>query len=171
MKRRALVAAVIAVMTLGTGLVVAGGPGFGGPGEYHMGRFGRRGAHGILGRMARVLHQLDLSDQQRTQVRAILDSARPEFQNHMQAMRNRREQLRGAQPGQLDEAAVRAIAQQQGQEMAEMIVLGEKVRSQVYSVLTPEQKQKLADIRQRMQQRRDCCAKCAGAAQATAAGK
>lgn len=157
MKGKSLIIATAAAVALGSaGLVLAGGFG-GGHGHGHgAGMFGHRGHGDMLGGMVRVLRRLDLSSEQRDQVHAILDAARPQFKTHADAMRAGREQLRELSPAKFDEAAVRAIAQNQAKEMTEMIVLSQKVRSQIYAVLTPEQQSKLAEMRQKMEQLRQC---------------
>lgn len=155
MKGKHLIIATAAAVVLGgAGLVLAGGPGGGhghGPGMH-----GRRGPGMMLGRMARVLHRLDLSAEQREKVHAMLDAVKPQFQAHAEALRTSRQQLRDLSPAKFDEAAVRAIADSQAKEMADMIVLSQKVRAQVYAVLTPAQQSKLAEMRQKMQQLRQC---------------
>lgn len=153
MKGKHLIIATAAAVVLGgAGLVLAGGPG----GGHGHGMHGRRGPGMMLGRMARVLHRLDLSAEQREKVHAILDAVKPQFQTHAEALRASRQQLRDLSPAKFDEAAVRAIANSQAKEMADMIVLSQKVRAQVYAVLTPAQQSKLTEMRQKMQQLRQC---------------
>ncbi|MCG6964264.1 MAG: Spy/CpxP family protein refolding chaperone [Acidobacteria bacterium] len=155
MRGKSLIIATAAAVVLGgAGLVLAGG--FGGGHGHGAGMFGHRGTGGMLGRMARVLHRLDLSAEQRDKVHAILDAARPQFQAHVEALRTSRQQLSDLSPAKFDEAAVRTIAESQAKEMADMIVLSQKVRAQVYALLTPEQQSKLAEMRQKMQQLRQC---------------
>jgi periplasmic protein CpxP/Spy len=152
MRGRNIIIAAAATLALGgAGLVLAGG--FGG-GDHGPGMRGHRGPGDVLGRMGRMLHRLDLSSEQRDQVHAILDAARPQLKTHADALRAGHQQLRDLSPAKFDEAAVRAIAANQAREMTEMIVLSQKIRAQVYAVLTPEQQAQLAQMHQKMEQLR-----------------
>ena len=48
--------------------------------------------------------------------------------------------------GSFDEAKVRALASQQTQNMTELTVQRARIASELYQVLTPDQKTKLADL-------------------------
>lgn len=87
----------------------------------HRAHRGHRRGHG----MHRMLRQLDLSDNQKTQIRAILQSAREQGR-----------ELRGSG----DRDAMRALRQE--------------TRELVLDVLTAEQKAEMAELRERHQERR-----------------
>ena len=113
-----------------------GGPG--GPGG-----FGRGGFGGPLG----MLRQLDLTDDQRAQVRQVMDSHRDELravgERVMAAHRAQRDVVTSAQ---FDEQAVRAKAAELATAEADAAVLRAKVHSEVFAVLTPEQQAKAAEL-------------------------
>ena len=97
---------------------------------------------------------LDLTDAQKTQVKQIMESskatAKP-IREQMKANQQKLAQL--AENGNFDEAQVQAIAAQQGNLTAQMIVEKEKIKSQMFAVLTDEQKAKAAEMKAQMKQR------------------
>ncbi len=96
----------------------------------------------------RLIRFLDLNDAQRDEVRGIVDAAQPQLRELSDAMRDSRQQLREiAEAETLDTAALRTAADQQGDLVSDMIVLGAGVMTEVRAVLTPEQ---LEDLKARM---------------------
>jgi Spy/CpxP family protein refolding chaperone len=68
----------------------------------------------------------------------------------MQQLASQRQQMLAAtQNGQFDEAKVQAIAGQQGQTLANLIVLRQELQSKIYGLLTPEQRTKFDQMQQR----------------------
>jgi periplasmic protein CpxP/Spy len=61
----------------------------------------------------------------------------------------RAQMLSVTQKGQFDAAQVRAIANQQGQTLANLIVARQELQSQIYNLLTPEQRTKFDQMQQR----------------------
>jgi protein CpxP len=130
-----------------------GGPGgpFGGPGG-----FGRGGFGGPLA----MLRQLDLTEDQRAQVRQVRDSHRAELQAIGEKLRAaHKAQQDAVTAAQFDEQAVRTRAAELATLTADAAVLQAKVHSEVFAVLTPEQQAKAAELRAqrqaRMQHRRE----------------
>lgn len=121
------------------------------------GHFGKRGGKrgmrkGFGGRMFR---HLDLTDDQKAQMKAIKQANRENSKSLRQQMRANRQQIQQlSENGAFDEAAVTALAAQQGQLHAQMIVVKQKVKSQMYNVLTAEQKNKLAEVKAQFKQKR-----------------
>lgn len=129
----------------------------GGPGG-HRGP-GGPGMHGgpggdLLGHFAR---ELNLTDAQKAQVKQLVDA----FQESNKGLH---EQLMNAGPGgpfeglkdgAFDEAAVRAAAQARANLHVEIEVAHARLMSQIYSLLTAEQKAKVAELRQRHEQMRE----------------
>jgi protein CpxP len=116
------------------------GPGPGGPGG------------SLLGHFARVL---DLTDAQKAQIKQLEDGFR-------ESTKGLHEQLGKAGPGgpfealnggTFDEAAVRAAAQARAAVHVELEVAHARFFSQVYAVLTAEQKAKLAELHKQMEER------------------
>jgi Spy/CpxP family protein refolding chaperone len=127
----------------------------GGPGGPRGERgFGPRGPGGPGGHIP-FLRGLDLTDEQKAQVKQIVDSFGA-------STRELREKMRGLggpdgdvlKDGAFDEAAVRSAAQARAQIQVELEVAHARMLSQVYAVLTAEQKAKLAERRQQFEQRR-----------------
>ncbi len=120
-----------------------GGPGMrGGPGGGPFGLFGA----GLRG--------LDLTDAQRGQVRAIMESHRDEQKaigDRMQAARKALHEAIAADA--LDEGAIRAKAGDVGAVEADAAVLQAKIRAEVFGLLTPEQAAKAKAFRSQMEQR------------------
>lgn len=117
-----------------------GGPGgLGGPG----------GPGGFGGPLA-MLRQLELTEDQRAQVRQVMDSHRDELraigERVMAAHRAQRDAVTAAQ---FDEQAVRTRAAELAAAEADAAVLHAKVHSEVFAVLTPEQQAKAAELEAR----------------------
>ena len=101
-------------------------------------------------KIARMTRHLDLNDEQRVQVRAILDSTRPEADRFAESMLENREAMRQLrQSGTFDEAQVREIAEQRGELIVDMSVLKARVHSQIHAILTPEQRERMQEMRVR----------------------
>lgn len=90
---------------------------------------------------------LGLSDAQAAELKTFLDGERAVVESIHQRLRATHEQLEAATAnGRFDESQVRAIAAQQGQAHAEMVVEHERCKAKVYSVLTSEQRAKLEEL-------------------------
>ncbi len=117
------------------------------------GKFGKRGGKRGHG-MGRMFRQLDLTDAQKEQMKAIRQASRENTKSLRDQMRQNRQQLdQLTESGTFDQAAVTAIAQQQGQLHAQMIVEKQRVKTQMYNVLTAEQKTKLAELKAQFKQK------------------
>ena len=110
------------------------GPGFGGPGEFG------------------PLTGLNLTDDQKDQVRKIHESFAESTKALQEQMRALHDQRESADPmsGNFDEAAFRAAAEARAKIQIELEVQHAKMMSQVASILTVEQKAQLAERRQHM---------------------
>lgn len=129
-----------------------GGPPFG-PGM-HGRMMGRRGP-GMFGELRMGLRGLNLTEAQRTQVRSVLQGHREEFKALMEKGRAAHEQMLQAASGSpVDENAVRNASGAVGDAAADAAILRAKVRTEIFALLTPEQRQKAETLRQQMQQRR-----------------
>jgi len=110
------------------------------------------GGHGGIGFFAR---QLNLSDAQKEQMKQIAAS-------YQQTIKNLHEQLRNLHQNEFDplsgaafnEAAVRSQAQARANLEVEMEVTHAHMMSDMYAVLTSEQKAQLAQLRQQWAQKR-----------------
>ena len=133
-------------------VVLAQGPG-GGPADCPRGTSmgkgpgGPEGGHlGFL--LGRVGDKIGLSDEQRSQIEAILGQERPALQSLREQARTAREEWQQSHdPGVFDEAAAQAFAASQAQLHADMMVAKMRVHSQVLAVLTDEQRAELEELR------------------------
>lgn len=149
-KRIMLITGLVAVLIAGAVLAVAG--------AQH-----RRGLVGSFGpghqfRLERMLDRasvyLGLSQEQETQIRAILTAAKPVVQPLvMQLAENKKALEATTANGNFDEAQVQSIAAKQGQTLAALIVEKERVKDQIYDVLTPEQRARAEQFRARIEAR------------------
>jgi Spy/CpxP family protein refolding chaperone len=90
------------------------------------------------------VHQLDLTDAQQAQVKAIMTKERPTLQPLMLQMAQGHSQLRDlVMSGNFDEGKARELASQQTQAMTELAVQHARIASEMVQVLTPDQKTKL----------------------------
>jgi protein CpxP len=108
----------------------------------------------------RVLRQLDLTDEQRAQVRQVMASHRDELRAIGQKLRAaHRAQAEAVTASQFDEQAVRTRAAELAAISADAAVLRARVHSEVFAVLTPDQQAKAAELKAqreaRVQQRRE----------------
>lgn len=107
--------------------------------------FGRGGMH--RGGGERIIRGLDLTDEQKSKVKELRDAHQQAVAPLHEAMKANREKLSAATAnGAFDEAAVTAIANEHGSIAAQMMVAREKMKSQVYALLTDEQKAKFAEM-------------------------
>jgi periplasmic protein CpxP/Spy len=138
----ALVAAVMVITAVGFYqlTVNAQGPGHGGRGEHQ--------PFGWLGR------DLNLTDAQKAQLKQIAD-------NHRQATKSLWDQRKALestgydpfQEGTFNEAAARAAAQARANLEVELQVAHARMQSEMFAILTPDQKTKLIQSRQQHRQR------------------
>jgi Spy/CpxP family protein refolding chaperone len=125
----------------GKGMRMHGGPGMMMPGmETHM--------------LMRMADELALSPEQRQTIRGFFSSAQPGFQKLHEQMRANTKLMLDTQP---DDPKYQAVVQQVSQSSAElaqqMVLQSSQLRTQVYGVLTPEQKTKLKTKQTEMQAR------------------
>jgi protein CpxP len=139
--------AIIAVIVLAVGaiFVVAqksgkhGGDGFG------------RGAHRGSGMM---LRGLDLTDEQKAQVKQIMEASKTKVQPVFEGLKANHQKLQDLTAnGAFDEAQVTAVANEQAALSAQLIVERERTKSQVFALLTDAQKAKAAEMRDKMKER------------------
>ena len=116
-------------------------------------------AHGFgMGgpRMGFFAKQLNLTDEQKTQMKAVMQKERPTMKPLMQQQHQIDLQLRQYVQGPFDQAKVQALATQKAQIQAQLTVAETQVHNQLYQLLTAEQQSQLkqmeANHEARMQQ-------------------
>ena len=115
----------------------AEGPGMRGPG----------GPGGPMG-FGRGFRNLDLTDDQKAQLKKIADARRNDFQAAAQKVRAAREGMRAlVEADSIDESAIRAKSAEIAAAEADVMILNARVRQESLQVLTSEQQAKLKEQR------------------------
>lgn len=125
------------------------------PGGFRGGPHGLGGPGGPRDMLAHFIRELNLTDEQQAQVKKLVEG----FEQSTKELRDQMRTMHESQPdplsgGAFDEAAVRAAAQARANVQVELEVAHVRLMSQIYSLLTPEQKAQLAAKRQEFEQRR-----------------
>ena len=123
-----------------------------GPGPRH-----QRGAQGmpVVERFVRALKRLDLSEEQKESIHAVMQELKTEagpIMYEMKASHMRLKELIKAD--EYDEKAVADLAEKEGDLAAERIVVASRALSEVYSTLTDEQRAQLEEMAARRTERR-----------------
>jgi protein CpxP len=147
------VLAFAAALMLGVGVYAQheGGPhGPGGPGFGH----GHGGPGGPGDLVAHFAHELNLTDAQQAQVKQLVEA----FHEKNKALLEQGPRDGGGPfdglSDNFDEAAVRAAAQSRAAGHVELEVAHAKLMSQVYALLTAEQKAKVTELKTKFEQHR-----------------
>jgi len=115
-------------------------------GRHH---FGKRGGHGMMFR------GLDLTDEQKAQMKAIREANKAQTAPLFEAMKANRQKMQEATAnGAFDEATVTMLANEQAGLMAKMTVERERVKSQTFALLTADQKAKMAEMKAKFAERK-----------------
>jgi protein CpxP len=148
--------AFVAALLMGVGVYAQheggphgpGGPGFG---HGHGGPGGPGGPGDMLGHFAR---ELNLTDAQQAQVKQLIEAFHEKNKALLeQGPKDGGGPLEGLSEN-FDEAAVRAAAQSRAAAHVELEVAHAKLLSQVYALLTAEQKAKVAELKTKFEQHR-----------------
>ena len=93
---------------------------------------------------------LDLTDAQQAQAKDIMDKNKAALQPLFEQMgQSRRDLSQLEQSPTFDEAKVRALATQQAANMTEFVVQEARMKSQLFQILTPDQKFKMTKLMDR----------------------
>ena len=118
------------------------------------GRCGGLGGPSVERIVERVSDRLDLNDAQKAQVNSIIAAERPRVEALFAQLGEGHRQMRAATAnGQFNEEQVQQLAAQQAQTLTELFVAKERVKANVYQVLTPEQRTKADQMLDRMESR------------------
>jgi len=144
MRNRILVISCIAALVIGAAFLALG-HGFQGPGMH-----GKGEGHGDM--LEHMSRELSLSDAQKQQVKAVMDSVVPTAEGLHAKLEDVHKQIGAATAnGVFDEAQVRSLANQQAQLEADLMVEHLRAMSKVYSILTPEQRTKAEAMHKHME--------------------
>ena len=112
---------------------------------------------GMEGHLHFMAAKLNLTDDQKTQMKAIMQKEHPAMKPLHEQMRQIDQQLRQYVEGNFDEAKVQALAAQKAQIQAQMTVQETRIHNQIFQLLTDDQKSQLkkmeADHQAHMQER------------------
>ncbi len=117
---------------------------------------GMRGMHRFGGDpgMAMMLHRLNLTEDQKAQVKKIFEAEKPTMQPlHQQEFQAHQQMMQLITSGNFDQAKATAIATQEAQTHIQMEVEHAKIHAQIYQLLDSTQKAKVADMMAKHQQR------------------
>ncbi|HEY8562855.1 MAG TPA: Spy/CpxP family protein refolding chaperone [Pyrinomonadaceae bacterium] len=138
MKKTLAVFLVMAIVGIGAAFIFAQN---GGRGGFEGKRFGNRG----FGRFA---EKLNLTDEQKSQIKLIREESKTRVKPLMEAMRENRKQNAGlGQDGVFDEEQVNRIAGVRAETIKQLFVEREKTKAQIFAVLTPEQRAEAAKLK------------------------
>ena len=145
--KRILISALAMVAMAVPGAALA--QGFGGPhGMGALDGIGGPGLHRFEEMLPELAAILDLTEAQQGQIEAILDEELPAIDALRDRLRDAHQAFRASQqPGAFDEAAVRAFAESQSPVHVELMVAGARTMSHIHNLLTPEQQQRLEELR------------------------
>lgn len=117
----------------------------------HHGHDGHHGHHRHGGGffMQRMADKLELTPEQRTSVKAVVEKSKPQMAEFREKMRANRKALRElARDGKADDAKVAALAQEKGTLVADMTIERTRMRSDIRAILTDTQRDKLKQMRE-----------------------
>jgi protein CpxP len=139
MKNRILVLAGVAALIIAATVFAVGQGGPGGP-------------HGGPGDMMEHMSRaLNLTDAQKTQVKAIMDAERAATEPSRGKIEEIHKQIEATvTSGQFDEAQVRALAGQASQIMTDEMVEHVRAHAKIFALLTPEQRAKAQEMHKQM---------------------
>ncbi|MBX3283200.1 MAG: Spy/CpxP family protein refolding chaperone [Acidobacteria bacterium] len=106
-----------------------------------------RGGHRMGMGMGIDLRGLDLTEDQKAKVKAIFEANRESMKPMMADMKANRQKFADLNKNVFDEGATTQLANEQASIMAKMIVERERVKSQVWAILTDAQKAKATEMR------------------------
>ena len=127
-------------------------PGFGGPPPGGPGGPGMRRPGGPMG-FGPGFRELDLTDDQKAQMKSIAQSHRDEFRAAGEKARAAHDGMQALLEAEtIDEAAIRAKSTEVAAAEADVMILNAKVRHESMQLLTSEQQAKLKELRSSRQQ-------------------
>lgn len=114
--------------------------------QLRKGRHHQRGGQPMQGveKLMRAIRHLDLDEEQKDSTRAIMQTLRQDQREIMKEMKAGHGQLKELIKAEVyDEEAVAAVAEREGLLVAERLIITSKAMSEVYGLLTDEQRLEL----------------------------
>jgi periplasmic protein CpxP/Spy len=116
-------------------------------------RFGGRGHFGARG-FERMAAKLNLTDEQKTQVKQIMEDSKTRVEPLTEAMRETHKQAKDlGLDGVFNAEQVARIADAQGDATRRLVIEKEKTKAAIFAVLTPEQRTQAAEMKDLMEER------------------
>ncbi len=139
-----IIFAAIALVTLSIGSVLVyaqrGGGDFG------------RGHGGFL--FGRIAKELNLSDEQKTQIKQIMEAEKEKVHPIFESLKENRQKMEELTAnGNFDETKVKQLADEQGSLTSLLIVEKERTKSQIFQILTAEQREKAKAMKEKFEER------------------
>ncbi|HEY0427074.1 MAG TPA: Spy/CpxP family protein refolding chaperone [Pyrinomonadaceae bacterium] len=101
----------------------------------------------------RMLEELNLTDQQKEQVRALADKARTDSEQYFEELKTTDAQLRNlVESGNFSEEKARQILSTKAQVSTEMEIIRLRTDAAIFNLLTDEQKTQFAELKQKRTQ-------------------
>ncbi|WP_225931544.1 Spy/CpxP family protein refolding chaperone [Leptolyngbya sp. 7M] len=100
-----------------------------------------------------IFRGLDLTEDQKAQIKAMSEGSKPTIQPLMEAMKQNRQKFMEARKAGADEATLAAIRAEAAPIREQMKAHREASMTQMMSILTDEQKTKLAAMKEKRQER------------------
>jgi Spy/CpxP family protein refolding chaperone len=107
---------------------------------------GHHHAWGRGGPMGFPFKQLDITDAQHTQIKAVMQKEHATMKPLMTQLHQMHAQLKQYEEGTYDEAKVTALVSQQAQTLVQLKVQESRIHSEIYQLLTSDQQAKLKEI-------------------------
>ncbi len=90
--------------------------------------------------------ELDLTDAQHAQIKAVMQKEHSTMKPLMQQFHTMEQQLKQYSEGTYDEAKVQALVTQQSQTLVQLAVQQTRIHNEIYQLLTPDQQAKMKEI-------------------------
>ncbi|HEX8367579.1 MAG TPA: Spy/CpxP family protein refolding chaperone [Pyrinomonadaceae bacterium] len=104
--------------------------------------------------LEKIADELDLSDEQRAQIKQIAETEKTKIQVLTENARATHEQLKDlGTNGVFNEEQVSRLAAQQAETTRQLIIEKERTKAAVFAVLTPEQRTKAAEIKNKFEEK------------------
>ena len=105
--------------------------------------------------LEKIADELGLSEAQRTQIKQIMEAEKAKIQPLMETARQTHEQLKDlGTDGAFNEEQVTQLANRQAETTRQLIVEKERTKAAIFAVLTPEQRTKAAELKNKFEDKR-----------------
>ncbi|MCP4047071.1 MAG: Spy/CpxP family protein refolding chaperone [Gammaproteobacteria bacterium] len=141
--KKFLITLFSSLLLVSAGIAMAQGPG-GGPGHKARQHKGGMQAMPAVERVMRAIRRLDLDEEQRAAIKSVMQGLKENVRPLMAETKANHEQLKGLVTAiNFEEDAAAEIAKKEGALAAERLMLTSRALSDVYKVLTREQRDEL----------------------------